>query len=238
MTETMAGPSAKRGKMMAEIPDGSPIHGVLEWPAHPSGLVLVLDACPGTAPSETAGTLATELRQAGLGTLIVNLMSDVLEGSFIPSAVPMLAERVRHIAAWVGDQPLMAGIPLGFLGVNDAAPAALAAASAHDCAEAVVIWAGEPDPTSDALAGITAPTLLLVRAQDEKELGPLRRGLARFGGIKKLVGITERGPTRTGAGMLTEAARWAAVWFVHYLAMERTWRGSRAPGPRALSGAS
>lgn len=163
-----------------------------------------------------------------MGTVMVDLTPGSRHEPLDPSPRPLLVERARRVIAWLNDQPVIGRLPLGLMGVNDAAAAALAVAGEHSRAEAVVIWGGKPDQADDALAKVMAPVLLLAQGTDPDALHHHQSAFVRLGAIKRLVAITHRGPGGPDATDAAEAARWSAIWFVHHLAMERRWRRARS----------
>jgi putative phosphoribosyl transferase len=212
------------------MPAGCPLPAVLEWPEHPSGVVLVLHAGRRGVSSELVDDLAAELRAAGLGTLLVDLTPGSRREPISPPLHPLLAERAKRVVAWLADQPSFSHLPLGLLGMNGSAAAALTAAAGSLRTEAVVVWGGEPDRAADALAEVTVPVLLLVGGADLEALHHHQSALVRLAGVKRLVAITHAGRSCSGADAAAEAAHWSAIWFVHHLAMERTWRHARSAG--------
>ena len=213
------------------MPAGCPLPAVLEWPNHPSGVVLILHAGRQGTSSELVNDLAAELRAAGLGTLLVDLTPHARREARTPPRHPLLLEeRAKRVVDWLADQPSFSHLPIGLLGMNDSAAAALVAASGSRRTEAVVVWGGEPDRAAAALTNVSAPVLLLVGGADLEALHHHQGALVRLAGVKRLVAITRAGRSCSEADAAAEAAHWSAIWFVHHLAMERTWRHARSAG--------
>ena len=212
------------------IPAGCPLPAVLEWPNHPSGVVLILHAGRRKASSELVDDLAAELRAAGLGTLLVDLTPGTRREARTSPLHPLLEQRAKRVVDWLADQPSFADLPIGLLGMNDSAAAALTAASGSRRTEAVVVWGGEPDRAAAALTNVSAPVLLLVGGTDLEALHHHQSALVRLAGVKRLVAITRAGRSCSEADTAAEAAHWSAIWFVHHLAMERRWRHARSAG--------
>lgn len=197
---------------------GCPLPAILRLPDHPSGVVVVLHAGRRGCACHEVDQVAAELRSSGLGTLVIDLAPGSRGESIVPSPEALLVERATTVLDWVTDQPLLADLPIGVLGLHDAAAAALAAASASSRLEAVVVIGGEPDRAEEALARVTSPVLLLPTSAETDAIHHHQAALGRIGGIKRIVwGGRER-------------FRWAALWFLHYLALERTWRQARSVG--------
>ncbi|MBV9611069.1 MAG: hypothetical protein JO091_01295, partial [Acidobacteriaceae bacterium] len=82
---------------------------------------------------------------------------------------------------------------------------------------AVVSRGGRPDLAADKLAGVRAPTLLLVGARDEPviELNELALGQLRC--AKKLEIVASASHLFEEPGALEEVAHLASAWFNQYL---------------------
>lgn len=120
-------------------------------------------------------SVAHALAEAGFGTLLVDLLTPEEEAKDLLTArmrfdIRLLADRVVGAIDWlaadasVGDLPPSLGkLPVGCFGSSTGAAAALiAAAERQDRVAAVVSRGGRPDPAGEALARVTAPTLLIV----------------------------------------------------------------------------
>ncbi|MFF7903130.1 phosphoribosyltransferase family protein [Streptomyces sp. NPDC007920] len=154
----------------------------VEVPAGPVRLAARL-ALPPTPPVAVAYALgggsgrhrpphqrvAAVLRRAGLGTLLIDLLTEDEERT--PHNVfdiVLLAGRLRAATDWLRRET---GLPVSHCGAGTGAGAAVEAA-AHDDVRAVVCLGGRPDlaPPS-ALARVRAPCLFVVGALDTRLLG-------------------------------------------------------------------
>jgi putative phosphoribosyl transferase len=233
-TEMRPKPTDATGALSVHVGTGDSLPGVLAWPGHPSAVVLVLAAGRQDDGTQVADGLAAGLRRAGLATLVVDLTTGLGDEACVP--MRLLVERTKAAALWLSRHPMARSLPVGMLGVDAAASAALTAAGVLDGIEAIVVWEGRPDEARDALARITVPTLLLLRVGDEGLLRCQQRAPTSLCGARQIIGVTGLAARDGG---LAEAARWAAAWFVRHLVMERTWRRARLPGRRkVLSSAS
>ena len=221
-------PVLEAGARAAQIPAGAVgLEGTLAWPCHPSGFVLFAGAGGRGQVGLRNVRLAAQLRAAGIGTLLLDdgLGTTRTEGAH---EVELQAERLRAATVWLAEQPEAAGLALGYLGSGVGAAAALAAAATSPVPiEAVVSCSGRPDLLGEQLSAMRAPALLIGGSRDDEGLRLNRAALVRLAGPKRLVTITGAGPGFAEAGTLDELGRWAAEWFVHYLAMERTWHAAR-----------
>ncbi len=228
-TAIAGSPVLYAGRRTVQVPAGGGCcGGTLAWPCHPSGVVLLAPAGEIVSRGQAA-RVATQLRDAGIGTLLLDLPYAASESERVGD-IEVLAECMRTATAWLAEQPEAAGLPLGYFGSNAGGAAALAAAATWSVPiEAVVVCARRPDLLGERLSAVRAPTLLIVGSKDQEALRLNRAALVQLGGAKRLVTITGAGPEFREAATLEEVGRWAAEWFVHYLAMERTWRAGRQP---------
>lgn len=227
-TGIVRAPVLGAGARAAQIPAGAAgLEGTLAWPCRPSGFVLFAGAGGRGQVGLQNVRLAAQLRAAGIGTLLLDdrLGTTRSEGAH---ELELQAERLRAATVWLAEQPEAAGLALGYLGSGVGAAAALAAAATAPVPiEAVVSCSGRPDLLGGQLSAMRAPALLIVGSRDDEGLRLNRAALTRLAGPKRLVAITGAGPRFGEAGTLGEAGRWAAEWFVHYLAMQRRWHAAR-----------
>ncbi len=150
------------------------VEGLLALPAEPRGMVLFAHGSGSSRHSPRNTFVAAELRKAGLGTLLMDLLT---EDEDVDSAqhfdVPLLTRRLASAADWLGEYAATRTLPLGLFGASTGAAAALALAAAQpERIAALVLRGGRPDLAEpDAIAAVSAPTLLLVGALDTEVLG-------------------------------------------------------------------
>lgn len=105
---------------------------------------------------------ASLLARAGFATLLVDLVTDDEDWRDASAGddVPLLALRLASAAHWLAGLPRLSALPLGYLGVDAAAPAALVAA-ALDPARifALVTRGGRPERAGASLLLTHVPTL-------------------------------------------------------------------------------
>lgn len=201
------------------------LQGMLAWPEHPSGLVLVAHGSGSGRHSPRNQQVARRLRACGMATLLFDLLSDhETDDRAHPFDIDLLADRLLTATEWAAAQPEVSGLAVGYFGASTGAAAALTAA-AHQVVpvQAVVARGGRPDLAGDVLAQVTAPTLLIVGARDYPVLELNREALRRLAGEKRLVVVPRATHLFEEPGALEEAAQWAAEWFVRHLAMEPSW---------------
>ncbi len=200
--------------------------GSLAVPAHPCGLVLFAHGSGSGWRSPRNTSVAETLRSAGLATLQFNLLTEqesARQGATFD--VRLLAQRLLAATDWAGAEAELAGLSIGYFGASTGAAAALvAAATSRTPIGAVVSRGGRPDLAGDHLPQVKAPTLLLVGSRDTTVLTLNRQAFDQLTCVKRLVVIPGASHLFEEPGTLEDVARWAAEWFVHHLAMARTWR--------------
>jgi putative phosphoribosyl transferase len=194
--------------------------GVRELPPDPRGMVLFAHSSGSSRLSPRNSYVAGELRRAGLGTLLLDLLSRDEDSEYRHRFdIALLGARLDDAARWLAQEPETKGLALGLFGASTGAAAALQlAASRPDEISAVVSGGGRPDLAGgEALAWVRAPTLLIVGGEDHAVIELNRQALRELTCEKELALV--RGATHLfeEPGALKEVARLAARWFKGYL---------------------
>ena len=143
--------------------------GMLDIPSQACGIVLFAHGSGSSRLSPRNNYVARALRDASLGTLLFDLLTEEEEGVRAHVFdIELLAGRLSAAAEWLATEPAAEGLPFGLFGASTGAAAALvAAAAAPDMYRAVVSRGGRPDLAGEALPYVTAPTLLIVGGHDD-----------------------------------------------------------------------
>ena len=205
------------------------LSGTLAWPDHPSGLVVFAHGSGSGRLSPRNTIVARQIRCAGLATLLFDLlMPEEASDRANVFDIDLLAGRLVAATGWAILQPGLEGLPVGLFGASTGAAAAIrAAARVPEAVQAVVSRGGRPDLAGGALEKVAAPTLLIVGGRDLEVLELNRQALGRLRCTKRLVVVPGATHLFEEPGTLEEAGRWAAEWFIHHLAMKRTWEKAR-----------
>ncbi|MFI9817741.1 dienelactone hydrolase family protein [Saccharothrix variisporea] len=196
--------------------------GDLGVPPDPVGVVVFAHGSGSSRHSGRNRAVAAFLRDQGLATLLVDLLTadeervDVRTGR-LRFDIGLLAGRVADAVRWCGTCGETAGLPIGLFGASTGAAAALVAA-AEVPVGAVVSRGGRPDLARAALSRVLVPTLLIVGSRDHQVLDLNRAAAARLGGrwaIEVVQGATH---LFEEPGALDRVARLAAGWFRTHLA--------------------
>ena len=211
-------PDEPAGQMMIDL-GGVHLYGDLALPPGAQGLVIFAHGSGSSRLSPRNRMVARRLEDAGLATLLFDLLAEQEEGRRdLVFDIPLLAGRLEAVTRWAQRSPSTSGLPIGYFGASTGAAAALRAAAAlGDDVRAVVSRGGRPDLAADALPEVRAATLLLVGSLD-REVLELNRGAAR------LLRCPHRLHVVPGAGHLFEepgtleaVAGLAVDWFVAHL---------------------
>jgi dienelactone hydrolase len=210
----------------AAVPVGDAVlEGDLVLPDRPFGVVLFAHGSGSSRYSPRNVRVAATLNEAGLGTLLIDLLTpaeekvDELTGRH-RFDVELLGRRVIAAVDWLGRGPT-GMLPIGLFGASTGAAAALVAAAARpDEVGAVVSRGGRPDLAGPALGLVRAPALFVVGGADEPVLELNRGALELVQTTKKLVVISGATHLFDEPGALDQVARLATEWFLDHLAAD------------------
>jgi len=221
--------TANRGAGGAEqvvhVPIGAiTLEGNLGLPGRPRGVVLFAHGSGSSRHSPRNRYVAGVLRDAGLATLLIDLLTPQEEQIDLRTAhlrfdIGLLAERLVAATDWLQQAPATRGLAVGCFGASTGGGAALVAAAERPAAiRAVVSRGGRPDLAGAALARVQAPTLLLVGGADVPVIALNEQALAQLRGVKHLAIVPGATHLFEEPGTLEEVARQARDWFLRYLA--------------------
>jgi pimeloyl-ACP methyl ester carboxylesterase len=214
-------PRAARHDNLVHIPvDAVTLEGALEIPENATGLVLFAHGSGSSRFSPRNNFVATELRHAGLGTLLIDLLTRVEDQDYARRFdIPLLTERVVAVSQWLAAQPATQSLALGLFGASTGAAAALQAAAALPAAvKAVVSRGGRPDLAGrTALGEVQCPTLLIVGGYDDVVIELNQQAHALLRCAKELVIVPGATHLFEEPGTLEQVASLAARWFGRHL---------------------
>jgi putative phosphoribosyl transferase len=199
---------------------GRRLPGILSVPPGATGAVAFAHGSGSGRFSPRNQFVARVLHQAGLATLLLDLLGeDEAEDREKVFDIPLLAERLQCAADWLRRETAAAGLPLGYFGASTGAGAALvAAARAPQGVSAVVSRGGRPDLAGAYLALVQAPTLLVVGGRDHAVIGLNERALRLLRCRKELAIVPGATHLFEEPGTLEEVAGLAKEWFLRHLA--------------------
>lgn len=199
---------------------GAVVEGMLEIPHGAVGLVLFAHGSGSSRHSPRNNHVAGVLRAAGVGTLLMDLLTPMEDRDYARRFdIDLLTRRLLDAARWAAADAATQALPLGFFGASTGAAAALeAAAVLGDATRAVVSRGGRPDLASpQALARVTAPTLLLVGGHDSGVIELNQQAYDQLRCKKELVIVPGASHLFEEPGTLDTVATRAAGWFAGHL---------------------
>jgi dienelactone hydrolase len=200
--------------------DGVTLEGALAIPTNAQGLVLFVHGSGSSRFSPRNNFVAHELRKAGLGTLLIDLLTRVEDLDYERRFdIPLLTQRVLRVSDWLLAQPPTQELALGYFGASTGAAAALQAAAApENKVVAVVSRGGRPDLAgAQALRQVRCPVLLIVGGHDDVVIELNKQAHAELVSPKELVIIPGATHLFEEPGTLEQVAMLATTWFKHHL---------------------
>lgn len=198
------------------------LHGDLTLPQHAQGIVLFAHGSGSSRLSPRNRYVAEELNNAGLGTLLLDLLMDEEEERDVQGQfrfdIDLLAHRLVGATMWLKKNPATQKMLIGYFGASTGAAAALVAAAKLDNQVlAVVSRGGRPDLAMNYLPKVKAPTLLIVGGADDVVIGMNEEAFANILAEKKLEIVPRATHLFEEPGTLEMVAKLAAKWFIRYL---------------------
>jgi putative phosphoribosyl transferase len=203
--------------------NGVSLEGALVVPAEAQGVVVFAHGS-GSGRNSPRNTFVSQvLQSAGLGTLLVDLLTRAEEATDKTRFdIDLLTRRLQAATHWLQQQPRTKTLGIGYFGASTGAAAAVEAAAALGSAiGAVVSRGGRPDLARYALVYVQAPTLLIVGGEDQLVLDLNQQAYTYLRGEKQLVIIPGARHLFEEPGALQEVARLASQWFLRYLRAPR-----------------
>ncbi|HWL81011.1 MAG TPA: alpha/beta family hydrolase [Roseomonas sp.] len=200
------------------------LRGILMPPEAGRGVVIFAHGSGSSRLSPRNTAVAAALWQAGLGTLLFDLLLPQ-EGEDRSKVfdIGLLAQRLVQATDWLLSPAGLGGaVPVGYFGASTGSAAALVAAGERaDAVQAVVSRGGRPDlARPEALRRVTMPTLLIVGRLDQEVLALNRAAAADLAGEHQLAVVEGASHLFEEPGTLETVTRLAAEWFDTRLARE------------------
>jgi dienelactone hydrolase len=204
---------------------GVQLEGELALPAKAPGLVLFAHGSGSSRHSPRNQYVAGVLRQAGLGTLLFDLLTAEEERAealtrHLRFNIDLLADRLVAVTRWTLDQATTRDVSIGLFGASTGAAAALVgAAELGESVAAVVSRGGRPDLAGDALERVRASTLLVVGGEDRSVIELNEEAYTRLHCEKALRIVPGASHLFEEPGTLEIVATMAAEWFSQHFAI-------------------
>ena len=198
---------------------GATLDGRLTIPTHASGVVLFAHGSGSSARSPRNRFVADRLHDAGIGTLLFDLLTpheaDDRANVF---DIDLLARRLGGATGWLRDLGPAGADSLGYFGASTGAAAALQAAADPTLQiDAVVSRGGRVDLAMDFLDAVRAPTLMIVGSADTEVLQLNRVAARRLRSPTEVVVVPGASHLFEEPGALDTVAELASHWFDKFL---------------------
>jgi putative phosphoribosyl transferase len=214
--------TAAQREAFVSVPSGAvELQGILEVPAAPCGVVIFSHGSGSGRHSARNRHVARELQRAGMGTLLLDLLTPLEDRDYeLRFDIDLLTARLLDAVRFVVKHPLTRTLGVGLFGASTGAASALRAAAASPAeVKAVVSRGGRPDLTGERILPLVhAPTLLIVGGEDRGVIELNQSAYALLTCARQMRIVPGATHLFEEAGALEEAARLAVDWFAHYLA--------------------
>jgi len=206
----------------SQIPAGDvTLSGELNIPRNAAGVVIFAHGSGSSRHSPRNKLVAQTIRDAGLGTLLFDLLTHKEEAidaytRHLRFDIGLLAHRLVNTTYWLKGE--FDHVRAGYFGASTGASAALvASALLGEIVGAVVSRDGRPDLASTSLPLVKAPTLLIVGSLDSTVIQMNRQAYARLRCEKEIEIVPGATHLFEEPGTLEQVAQLAAQWFQTHL---------------------
>jgi putative phosphoribosyl transferase len=199
------------------------LEGDLVLPAGTNRVVLFAHGSGSSRKSSRNRYVATILNEAGLGTLLFDLLTAKEEAIDVRTAelrfdIELLARRLIGATDWLADDIQTRELEVGYFGASTGAAAAIVAAAERPrIVAAVVSRGGRPDLAAAALGRVEAPTLLIVGDRDEEVVRLNEVALASLKARSELQLVPGATHLFEEPGALDHVANLAIDWFQRHM---------------------
>jgi putative phosphoribosyl transferase len=212
-----------------QIPAGGVmLNGTLGFPATARGMVLFAHGSGSGRQSPRNRFVASILRESGLATLLMDLLTaeeelEDMRAAHLRFNIGLLAERLVTATDWLLENRRSIS-SIGYFGSSTGAAAALIAAAERPAVlKAVVSRGGRPDLALKALPFVQCPVLLIVGGNDHQVLDLNKGVLPEIRGEKRLEVVPDATHLFEEPGALDRVALLAGQWFLmHFPASARS----------------
>lgn len=194
------------------------LQALLGIPRQAHGLVVFAHGSGSGRLSPRNQHVAAALREAGIATLLLDLLTPSEERDRAKIFdIDLLAQRLEVATAWSRSQRETAPLPAGYFGASTGGGAALVAASRADSSVAAVVSrGGRPDLAGAALTEVRASTLLIVGSLDTQVISLNEQALGRLHCEKELAIVPGATHLFEEPGTLDIVVRLATAWFLRH----------------------
>ncbi len=203
--------------------DSDTIEGDLSIPKGATGIVLFAHGAGSSRKSKRNNYVADELQQAGLATLLIDLLTPEekkidQQTHEIRFDIDRLAKRVTGTVDWLAENGGTQSLQIGAFGSSTGAAGALiASARRPKIVQTAVSRGGRVDLAEGHLKDIKVPVLCIVGGRDIQVLELNRRAIEKMQTETELQIVEGAGHLFEEPGALEEVARETKEWFKKHL---------------------
>ncbi|MFF9310320.1 MULTISPECIES: dienelactone hydrolase family protein [unclassified Streptomyces] len=204
------------------------LEGDLSVPESAEAVVLIPHDVDTSRRDPHSQAIATRLRAAGWGTLLVDLLSEREDRGGTERGeqvfdTGLLARRLVAAVDWVGAQPDTRTLPIVLFGCGTQAASVLeAAAELPDRVLTVVLWGGLPDPTADTVRRLRVPVLFVAGGREPGVLRLTEKAARRLHAPHEVRVVPEATHLFQGTDVLDQVTAIADEWCAERLRAART----------------
>lgn len=201
------------------------IEGELTLPSRSRALVLFAHGSGSSRHSPRNRFVAERLHEAGLATLLLDLLTPTEDTDYSARFnIPLLARRLSIATDWLRAHDPAGHLPCAYFGASTGAASALIASVETPGIFAVVSRGGRPDLAEAYLPRVTVPVLLIVGGWDEEVLRLNQHAHAALTASSNARLAVVPGATHLfeEPGTLAAAAALAAHWFADHVPPRRS----------------
>ncbi len=203
--------------------DGIALEGNLIVPRNATGIVVFAHGSGSSRFSSRNRYVADVLRTGGMGTLLLDLLTEEEEAfdertAHLRFDIGMLAQRLVGTVGWLREQHDYGHYRVGYFGASTGGGAALVAAAWNpENIAAVVSRGGRPDLAGPALPRVQAPTLLIVGGLDTPVIRMNQEAYDQMTCERRMEIVPGATHLFEEPGTLEGVAELAREWFAKYL---------------------
>jgi putative phosphoribosyl transferase len=201
--------------------------GHINVPQNALGIVIFAHGSGSSRHSPRNQEVAKTLNQAGLATLLFDLLAPAEEADRSNVFdIELLGGRLLDVTKWLVTQNQLKELSVGYFGASTGAAAALwAAGESVSKISAVVSRGGRPDLAGAQLSKVKAATLLIVGGLDDVVIELNRQAQGQLHCENSLVIIPGATHLFEEPGTLERVAELASDWFLSHLSHQSHQRG-------------
>lgn len=185
------------------------------------GLILCVAPWFGRLRESREDYAATALRDAGFATLLVSLLTPYEEARDpeLRYDVSLMGQRLQALLTWIDQQPQLADLPLGALGVGTVVSALIRTTAREETRiAAMVSRAGRADMAgAEPLRRLNVPLLMIMPGQETALKAPGAQAFALVSSYKRWEDISQASMDFIEPGTLEAASMAARRWFEDHL---------------------